>query len=120
MLLPICPPRAGCKHDESGITCIWDELAPGKTKLVTITANATRSGLQPSVAAVTTSSIDTDPTNNKAAVEVSVLVSVMGPGTWVVIGGVDVSIGVGRKAGCSSHQQQHYLTDSEPTTTQQQ
>lgn len=95
---------AGCKHDQSGITCIWDELAPGETKLVTITANATRSGMQPSVAAVTTSSIDTDPTNNKAAVEVSVLVSWTGPGLHLVQGGVGVGVG-GR--GCSIHHQQY-------------
>lgn len=66
-----------CKHDESGITCIWDEIAPGQTRLVTVTANATRSGLQPSIAAVTTNSLDTEPSNNKAAVEVTVLVSSM-------------------------------------------
>jgi hypothetical protein len=64
-----------CKHDESGITCTWDKLDIGKVKTVTVTANATTSGVQPSIAAVTTSSLDTDPTNNKAAFDVSVLVS---------------------------------------------
>lgn len=68
-------PCVACKHDESGITCIWEEIAPGQTRLVTVTANATRSGLQPSIAAVTTNSLDTEPSNNKAAVEVTVLVS---------------------------------------------
>lgn len=64
-----------CKNDESGITCIWPELAPGDVKLVTLTTNATTGGVQPSIAAVTTSSLDIDPNNNKAVVEVSVLVS---------------------------------------------
>lgn len=68
-------PSTVCKSDESGITCIWSEVAPGETKLVTITTNATTGGLQPSIAAVTTSSLDTDATNNRASVEVSVLVS---------------------------------------------
>lgn len=66
---------AVCKHDANGVTCIWAEIKAGEAKVVTITANATTSGTQPSIAAVTTSSMDTDPNNNKAAVEVAVLVS---------------------------------------------
>lgn len=65
---------AVCKHDESGVTCIWEQFAPGDVKVVTVTANASRAGPQPSIAAVTTSSLDINPSNNKATVDVTVLV----------------------------------------------
>jgi len=57
------------------VTCIWEKLPVDETRMVTITANATTAGAQPSIAAVTTSSLDTEPNNNKAAAEVEVLVS---------------------------------------------
>jgi hypothetical protein len=70
LLLP-----TACRSDESGITCIWAKVPPGKSRFVTITVNASSAGVQPSIAAVTTASLELDARNNKAAASVSVLVS---------------------------------------------
>lgn len=70
-----CPALpAACNNDEAGLTCIWAAIAPGKQRFITITANATTAGVQPSLAAVTTASLDTDAKNNKAGASVTVLV----------------------------------------------